>query len=89
MQVDVTHDPDSGRFTAMIDDTTVGRLRYREDDSRGWTMYSTVVDPDQSGRGIGTELVRVAVETARQQGRAINPTCWFVAEWIERNPVGS
>ena len=87
MQIDVTHDADSGRFTAVVAGVTAGRLRYREDDAGGWVMYSTVVDPDYGGRGIGSELVRVAVETARNEERTIDPTCWFVAEWIERNPA--
>ena len=88
MQVEVIHDLESLRFTAVVDGVTAGRLRYREDDAGGWTMYSTVVDPDYGGRGVGSELVRVAVESARSQGRSINPTCWFVAEWLERNPMG-
>ena len=87
MQLDVIHRPDELEFIATINGTTVGRLRYREDSPGGWTMYSTVVDSDKSGQGVGTELVRVAVESARSQGKAINPTCWFVAEWLDRNPV--
>jgi len=87
VQVEVTHDPESGRFTAAVDGVTAGRLRYREDDVGGWIMYSTVVDPDYGGQGVGTELVRVAVESARRQDRSINATCWFVAEWLERNPA--
>jgi len=46
----------------------------------------TVVDPGLRGRGLGEVLVAAVLEDLRAQGRAVVPSCWFVAEFIERHP---
>jgi uncharacterized protein len=38
------------------------------------------------GRGIGARLVRGALLQARQLNLKVVPSCWFVREFIDRNP---
>jgi predicted GNAT family acetyltransferase len=47
----------------------------------------TEIDPEYEGHGLGSELVRQALDDVRSQGRMIVPLCPFVRDWIERHPA--
>lgn len=48
----------------------------------------TVVDPAFEGRGVGSALVRHALDAVRADGELqVVPRCPFVAAWIERHPA--
>jgi uncharacterized protein len=49
-------------------------------------LRSTVVAPARTGRGVGSELVRFALDDIRERGLSVRATCWFVRGWIERHP---
>jgi predicted GNAT family acetyltransferase len=38
------------------------------------------------GRGLGSELVRAALDDVRRRGATVVPTCWYVAEFIDAHP---
>ena len=46
----------------------------------------TLVPPELEGRGIGSTLVRSALDAARDRGLKVVPQCPFVAAYIERHP---
>lgn len=46
----------------------------------------TVVPPAIEGRGVGSKLIRAALDSARDQGLKVVPQCPFVAAYIERHP---
>jgi predicted GNAT family acetyltransferase len=46
----------------------------------------TEVDPDHEGEGVGSTLVRGALDDARRRGMPVVPRCPFVRAWIERHP---
>ena len=50
------------------------------------TFVHTEVDPAVSGRGIGSRLVRGALEAARSRGLKVEPRCSFVGNYIARHP---
>lgn len=55
--------------------------------SRGvMTLLHAEVPPEESGRGIGSELVHGVLELARAQGLKIVARCPFVANYIEIHP---
>jgi len=37
------------------------------------------------GRGVGSKLIRAALDSARDQGLKVVPQCWFVRGYIERH----
>lgn len=50
------------------------------------SIYHTEVAPEVSGRGIGSRLVRGALELARSQGLKVEPRCSFVRSYVAQHP---
>jgi predicted GNAT family acetyltransferase len=48
-------------------------------------MVHTEVDPGLEGEGIGSELVRGALDDVRSQGKKVRAACPFVRAYIERH----
>jgi len=46
----------------------------------------TLVPPAIEGRGVGSRLIRAALDSARDQGLRVVPQCPFVRAFIERHP---
>ncbi len=81
------HDnPDERRYE--IRDGEGGTLGYLEYEPReAFTVLpSTSVDQSLRGQGWGDRLARFALDDLRSKGVEVEPTCPFVASWIERHP---
>lgn len=50
------------------------------------TFVHTEVPEAMAGKGIGSALVRGALDDARAKGLRVVARCPFVAAWIERHP---
>lgn len=46
----------------------------------------TEVPPPLQGGGVGTRLIRFAMEEARRRGYRVQPVCRFVEAYIRRHP---
>lgn len=46
----------------------------------------TLVPPEIEGRGVGSKLIRGALDSARDQGLRVVPQCPFVKAFIDRHP---
>ncbi len=49
-------------------------------------VFHTEVPRDLRGRGIGEKLVRGVLDEARRRKLKVVPLCWFLREFVERNP---
>lgn len=87
MDFDVVDVPEQGRFEARAPDrATVGIAAYRREP--GAVVFThTEVEPGHEGEGVGSTLVREALDQVRREGLAVRPECPFVAGWIERHPA--
>lgn len=47
----------------------------------------TVVEPEFEGKGIGSRLVRFALDDARTRGLTVHPQCPFFAKYIATHPA--
>lgn len=83
--MEIRHDPERGRFTALVDGHEA-RLSYRVVDDRTFDFTSTFVAPELRGRGVGEQLVMHALDYAREQGRRVVPSCWFVGRVLDQHP---
>jgi predicted GNAT family acetyltransferase len=46
----------------------------------------TIVPKALEGRGVGSKLIRAALDSARDRGLKVIPQCPFVAAYIEKHP---
>jgi len=85
MAAQIVHDEARQRFTHDLDGQ-VSYLVYRRLDAQTVDFVSTYTPPPLRGRGIAAHIVRHALEWADGQGLKVVPSCWFVAEYVERDP---
>ncbi|CAM5788024.1 GNAT family N-acetyltransferase [Cellulomonas persica] len=84
--VDVVEVVDEQRFEAHdTDGSLLGIAAY---DAQGSTVVFTHTEvlPAAEGRGVGSELVRGALDQVRASGRDVVALCPFVKAWIARHP---
>jgi predicted GNAT family acetyltransferase len=80
----VTDVADRKRFEIAIGGTVLGFAEYRR--RPGFISFiHTEIDPARNGEGLGTLLVKTALDTARAQGLAVLPYCPFVQGFIDRH----
>jgi uncharacterized protein len=83
--IKVADRPHLSRYEIELDDRPVGLLSYRLAGSV-ITHRHTEIDPSVGGRGLGSSLVRFALDDARARGLTVKPQCAFVAAFIVRHP---
>lgn len=82
----VTDNPTDGRFEARVDGELVGIADY-ELTAHAIVFTHTEVSPALEGHGIGSTLIRHALDQVRADGdRRVVPRCPFVRAWIDRHP---
>jgi uncharacterized protein len=78
---------DRERYEIELDGAPAGLLVYSLDAAAGViTHRHSEIDPAFGGRGLGSRLVRFALDDARERGLKVNPLCPFVGEVITRHP---
>jgi len=86
-ELQLAHDEPGSRYEARIDGNVVAFADYRITDDGTVVFPHTVVDQRMNGRGIGSRLVKFALDDVRERRLGpVRPSCWFVAGWIERHP---
>lgn len=83
-EAQVHHDPDVRRFALAVD----GSKAYLDYDCSDGTMTitHTWVPGEIGGRGLASQLVRAAVEHARERGWTVRPECAYARTWLQRHP---
>jgi predicted GNAT family acetyltransferase len=85
MEPTVTDAPENSRYEIRDGDLLLGQAVYQ---LRGNQVVftHTEVDVDQERSGLGSTLVRGALDDVRSKGGTVVPMCSFVRGWIERHP---
>lgn len=85
MRLRVEDEPESGRYVIYADDRRAGLLAYRREGGV-IALDHTEVDEDLEGQGVGSHLIRHALDAAREDGVGVLPFCSFVRSYVERHP---
>jgi uncharacterized protein len=73
------------RYELLVDGAVRGSLHYRTEPG-SITLVHTEVDEQLEGHGLGSRLVRSALEDIRERGLRLVPVCPFVRSYLERHP---
>ena len=85
-EVTVQDNPEKSRYEA-VDETGVvaGYTEYHPDGDDVLIFPHTVVEDAFEGRGVGSSLVRGALDQVREQGKKVRPDCPFVKGYIDKH----
>jgi hypothetical protein len=85
METTVQDVPEKSRYEIRDGERALGFAAYeRHGDTTVFTH--TEVDPDAGQDGLGSTLVRAALDDVRGRGGSVVPQCSFVRGWIDRHP---
>jgi uncharacterized protein len=76
---------DASRYAIDLDGARAGFVSYRLEPGRISFMHAEI-DPSIEGQGLGSRLVKFALDDARARGLEVLPFCPFVKVYIERHP---
>ncbi|HEX6040551.1 GNAT family N-acetyltransferase [Longimicrobium sp.] len=83
-QSGVTDNADEGRYELAVD----GQMAMLAYHRRGDTIFLTHTEVPEAmeGQGIGSRIVKHALDAARAAGDKVAPWCPFVRAYIDRHP---
>jgi len=76
---------EQSRFEVHADGRLAGFAEYCFKDPGLIVFTHTEIDDAFEGRGLGSALVRAALDAARARGLAVRPDCPFVRRYIARH----
>jgi uncharacterized protein len=82
MDVNVADHPEAARYELTVDGERAGFVTYRQAPGVIAFLHAEV-DPARERRGLGSQLVRAALDDARARGLAVRPVCPFVQWFME------
>jgi predicted GNAT family acetyltransferase len=82
--IEVRDNPDADRYDVTVDGEAAGLLTYRLRPGV-IALIHTEVDAAFEGRGVGSTLIREALDDARRRGLEVLPFCPFVKAYIQKH----
>jgi hypothetical protein len=80
----VTNNAAALQYEVTVDGEPAGRIRYTRHGGR-ITLVHTEVEPKFEGHGVGSTLIREALDDVRAHGMTVRPLCPFVRAFIEQH----
>jgi hypothetical protein len=85
MEPTVSDAPENSRYELRDGDRLLGVAAYQRRGNQV-VFTHTEVDDSEEHSGLGSRLVRGALDDVRRAGGTVVPLCPFVQGWIERHP---
>lgn len=82
--LDIVHNLAANRFETTIDGQT-GYISY-QDQGNTLVYDHTIVPQALGGRGVGSALVKHALNYAREHSKKVVPQCSFVEAYVNKHP---
>jgi predicted GNAT family acetyltransferase len=86
VDISVADRPEASRYEARTADGTVAGFAAYELQGSMIVMTHTEVEPAYEGQGVGSTLIRQALDDVRRRSLQLVPLCPFVAAFLERHP---
>lgn len=83
-QVEIRDDEDDHAYVISVDGQQAGKAVYHLRGGRHFFVH-TEIDSDFDGLGLGSKLVRYALDDVREKGGVVVPICPFFAAYIKRH----
>jgi predicted GNAT family acetyltransferase len=83
--IEVLDVPERSRFEVRVDGRSAGHAEYVRKGSR-LIFTHTEIDGAYEGQGLGSRLVRGALDAARASGDPVVPLCPFVEGYLGKHP---
>lgn len=83
--ITVTDEPSRSEYVAVLDGREAGVIVYERGDGV-IDLQHTIVRPEAEGHGVGSTLIRFALDAARTSGERVVPSCPFVQRFLEKHP---
>jgi predicted GNAT family acetyltransferase len=80
----VVHATERSRFEIDLDGATAF-LSYVETGDR-IVFDHTLTPPAHRGKGLADQLTRAGLAWAAGTGKPVVPSCWYVAQWLDKHP---
>jgi predicted GNAT family acetyltransferase len=80
----VSDNEGEGRYEIWLDGQLAGILQYRRHPSQ-IALVHTEIEPRFRGRGLASELIGFALDSARAQGLEVLPVCPSVQAYIQKH----
>ena len=80
----VRDNTEESRFEIRTGDELAGIAVYRITDDR-IVFTHTEIEDEHEGEGLGSKLIKAALDDVRAAGHQVVPVCPFVASYIERH----
>ncbi len=85
-EVQIRNNPDKNRYEAWLGDELAGFAEYRLRDE-SIVFVHTVVEDKFEGEGVGSTLVRGALDDVQRDGELdVVVKCPFITKWIGEHP---
>jgi predicted GNAT family acetyltransferase len=85
--VEIKNNPEKDRYEAWLGDELAGYAEYELRANETIVFVHTVVEDRFEGEGVGSTLVRGALDDVQRDGELeVVVKCPFIREWIGRHP---
>jgi predicted GNAT family acetyltransferase len=84
-KIEIRDDPEEGAYVVEVNGERAGKAVYHMRGGRHLFVH-TEIDDRYSGMGLGTSLVRYALDDVRAMRGTMVPICPFFAAYLERHP---
>jgi len=84
MSISVVKNNELNRFEIYFDGGLAGFVEFKVSNQK-ISYTHTEIDPEFGGKGLGSQLIKEALDEALEQNLEVAPYCSFVSAYIKKN----